>query len=277
MENDLNRLFTALWEQYRAVTPSAARIHTLLNEREPGAIVNDHIALRTFNLAPVRLSALANHFLNLGYKEGGEYHFEAKKLYARHYEHPDPDAPKVFISELLVDQCSPALQTTVQALVDQVAPAAVTAPDFPYSGRHWRLSYSTYRELMAESEYAAWLAAWGYRANHFTVSLNHLKGLQSVAAINALLKAEGFRINASGGEVKGSPAELLEQSSTLADQVALAFDDQTAVVPSCFYEFARRYPQDDGRLYTGFVAASADKIFESTHHHNHALPDVTNS
>ncbi len=35
-------------------------------------------------------------------------------------------------------------------------------------------------------------------------------------------------------------------------------------IPSCFYEFAKRYPQADGELYTGFVAASADKIFEST-------------
>ncbi|HET8848495.1 MAG TPA: DUF1338 domain-containing protein [Marinobacter sp.] len=277
MDNERDRLFTALWDQYRAVTPSAERIHRLLRERESGPVVNDHIALRTFNLEPVRLPALADHFLRLGYKAGGEYHFEAKKLYARHYEHPDPQAPKVFISELLVDQCTPALQTTVRSLVAQIPPEAVASPDFPYSGRHWRLSLQTYRELMAESEYAAWLAAWGYRANHFTVSLNHLSRIGSVAAMNTLLKAEGFRINTSGGEVKGSPAELLEQSSTLADQVPLTFDDQTAVVPSCFYEFAQRYPQADGRLYSGFVAASADKIFESTHNLKHALPDVTNS
>ncbi|MGB1300776.1 MAG: DUF1338 domain-containing protein, partial [Pseudoalteromonas tetraodonis] len=32
----------------------------------------------------------------------------------------------------------------------------------------------------------------------------------------------------------------------------------------CFYEFAIRYPKPDGEIYTGFVAASADKIFEST-------------
>ncbi len=33
---------------------------------------------------------------------------------------------------------------------------------------------------------------------------------------------------------------------------------------SRFDEFARRYPAADGRLYSGFVAKSADKIFEST-------------
>jgi hypothetical protein len=42
------------------------------------------------------------------------------------------------------------------------------------------------------------------------------------------------------------------------------FTDGTRNIPSCFYEFARRYPMANGQLYGGFVAASADKIFEST-------------
>ena len=56
MHSDVDTLFRALWEDYRAVTPSADRIHGLLAERENTAIVNDHIALRTFNLAPVATS-----------------------------------------------------------------------------------------------------------------------------------------------------------------------------------------------------------------------------
>ena len=35
-------------------------------------------------------------------------------------------------------------------------------------------------------------------------------------------------------------------------------------VTSCYYEFAYRYPMADGTLFSGFVADSADKIFEST-------------
>ena len=159
MHSDVDTLFRALWEDYRAVTPSADRIHALLAERENTAIVNDHIALRTFNPAPVGLDALAAHFLALGYQPCGEYHFEAKKLYARHYEHPDPEVPKVFISELLVEQCSDQLQAVVQGLVDQIDPKRVQADDFLYSGRHWNLDYSTYRQLLEESEYAGWLAA----------------------------------------------------------------------------------------------------------------------
>jgi hypothetical protein len=102
------------------------------------------------------------------------------------------------------------------------------------------------------------------RANHFTVSVNHLHNFETVADINQLLKDNGFKVNGSGGEVKGSPEDLLEQSSTMADRVPVQFSDQEATIPSCFYEFALRYPKPDGSLYNGFVAASADKIFEST-------------
>ena len=50
----------------------------------------------------------------------------------------------------------------------------------------------------------------------------------------------------------------------MADHVMVEFSDKTVAIPSCFYEFAKRYPMENGELYTGFVAASADKIFEST-------------
>ena len=42
------------------------------------------------------------------------------------------------------------------------------------------------------------------------------------------------------------------------------FTEGMEEIPSCYYEFALRYPKD-GELFQGFVAASADKIFESTH------------
>ncbi|PAV24757.1 succinyldiaminopimelate aminotransferase [Tamilnaduibacter salinus] len=265
MHSDRHTLFQKLWEHYLTVTPSAQDIHRLLGGTQGQAIVNDHIALRTFNLDPVRLDRLAEHFRVLGYQRGGEYHFDAKKLYARHYEHPDPTAPKVFISELLVDQCSPTLQAIVGDLVAQVDPAAVDADDFLYSGAHWSIDEATYRTLLEESEYAAWMAAWGWRPNHFTVSVNALEQYTTLASVNEALKDAGYRLNDSGGEIKGSPEVLLEQSSTLADEADVRFRDRTARIPSCFYEFAKRYPDKDGKLYGGFVPASADKIFESTH------------
>lgn len=264
MHTDRDTLFRNLWDNYREVTPSAQEIHRILGGTQGSEIVNDHIALRTFNLEKVNLDKLAAHFLALGYTEGGDYNFEAKKLYAKHYEHPDPTAPKVFISELMVEEFSPELQTIVRDMVDQISAEDVTADNFLYSGTHWQVDYATYKQLLAESEYAAWVAAWGYRANHFTVSVNQLAKFDSVEAVNKVLKDEGYTVNSSGGEIKGSPEAMLEQSSTMADKAEVTFKDQTVAIPSCFYEFAKRYPKADGQLYTGFVAASADKIFEST-------------
>lgn len=262
MHTDVNALFAALWQDYIEMTPSAAKVHSLLGKGE--AIINDHIALRTFNLDKVNLDVLAAHFEALGYKACADYNFDKKKLRAKHFEHTDSTQPKVFISELLVEEFSPELQAIVKEMVAQVDVAATLAENFLYSGRHWKVDFATYQKLLAESEYAAWVAAFGYRANHFTVSINHLPGYSSILEVNDALKQGDFVLNAAGGEVKGSPAELLEQSSTMADRIAVAFDDQTVELPSCFYEFALRYPKADGELYTGFVAASADKIFEST-------------
>jgi hypothetical protein len=118
--------------------------------------------------------------------------------------------------------------------------------------------------LRDESEYAAWLYLFGFRANHFTVSINYLEKFSGIIEVNEFLKSQGFPMNDSGGEVKGSPEQLLEQSSTLADQLEVAFQEGTYRVPSCYYEFATRYKDANGKLFSGFIAGSADKIFEST-------------
>ncbi|NMR25630.1 DUF1338 domain-containing protein [Pseudoalteromonas sp. NEC-BIFX-2020_015] len=264
MHTNVNTLFDNLWQNYLAVTPSAVKVHELLGSTQKDDVINDHIALRTFNHEKIGLEKLAAHFLAVGYKECGEYHFEAKKLYAKHYEHTDPKQPKVFISELLVEKCSTELQNIVNEMVANIDESVVTGDNFLYSGTHWQVDADTYKALLAESEYAAWMSAWGYRANHFTVNINELAKFDNIEDVNQALKDAGFALNTSGGEIKGSPAVLLEQSSTLADDFEVEFSDTKMSVPSCFYEFAIRYAKPNGELYTGFVAASADKIFEST-------------
>ena len=68
----------------------------------------------------------------------------------------------------------------------------------------------------------------------------------------------------SDGKIKGTPDDLLEQSSTLAGEIVVSFSDGPHTIPGCYYEFARRYPDASGRLFSGFVPGSASKIFEST-------------
>lgn len=256
-------LFESLWQDYiQRLCPSAAKVHQLLQEDEP--LINDHIALRTFNVEPLGIETLAKPFLAIGYKACGDYVFESKKLVAKHYEHPDPKQPKVFISELKVEECSPELQAIVAKLAAQVDADKLADSAFLHGGRLWDLSFADYQILAKESEYASWLAAHGYGANHFTVSVNQLNQLDEVKQVNDHLRQAGFVINESGGEVKGSPEVLLEQSSTMADKVPVNFTEGSEIIPGGFYEFAKRYPMENGELYPGFVAASADKIFEST-------------
>lgn len=263
MNKDL--LLSKLWEQYTIITPSAKKINSLLEEKGE-KIENDHIAIRTFNDARVSITVLEKPFVKAGYVAKGEYVFESKKLFARHYEHAtDKTAPRIFISELEVEKCSEELQLSVKELLDSCDPSVFEKEDLVLSGAVWNAnSFETYNNLLDESEYAAWMYIYGFRANHFTINVNVLTNFSNLEELNSFLKESSWRMNASGGEIKGTPAQLLEQSSTLADVAAITFDEGVKLIPSCYYEFALRYPMKNGDLYQGFVASSADKIFEST-------------
>ncbi len=258
-------VFEALWNDYVSLTPDAQKVHDLFTQAGE-TVLNDHIAFRTFDLPGIDVEALARPFLANGYVEKGQYHFESKKLFAKHYEHQtDPSAPRVFISQLLTGQLSPFVQQTAKACAAAIPAHMLQSDELIVAGNIWgKPSYTTYLKLRDESEYAAWLYVYGFRANHFTVNINALKVFDTIEKVNQHLKDNGFLLNTSGGEIKGTREELLQQSSTLAQITPIAFAEGTHEIPSCYYEFAIRYPDTDGKLYSGFIAKSADKIFEST-------------
>lgn len=263
MSQELDALLQALWDDYADLNPQARRIHALLAD-EGEVVVNDHIALRTFDDPRVDLEVLAAPFERAGYRAAGAYRFAEKKLRARHWEHPDPARPKLFISALELGRCSEALRERVAGLLAQVPAALLASPSLPACGRPWSVSAAEVEALRGESEYAAWLAAFGFRANHFTVLVNALRRFHDLQSLCAFLKGHGFSLSQAGGEIKGAPALGLEQASTLAGEVVLPLADGPHRVPGCYYEFARRHPGPDGRLFQGFLEGSADKIFEST-------------
>ena len=263
MTNSFQTFMNTLWTDYIKITPQAQRVYDLLTQSGE-TVVNDHIALRTFNHPKLGIQSLAAHFLKFGYTEAGDYSFTEKKLYAKHYQHADKSYPKIFISELELEKVSPFLRETISTLADQVPARTTERDDFVFSGKHWFTSYSTYLKIAEESKYAAWVYAFGFRPNHFTVSINDLKYFKDITRLNDFLKANDFNLNRSGGEIKGSPAEWLEQSSTMAPEIKVQFADGVYSIPGCYYEFAKRYERPNGELYQGFIAKSADKIFEST-------------
>lgn len=259
----LSALLDKMWKDYTAMNPQAQKIHDLFVEKGE-TIQNDHIALRTFNHPKVNVDVLAQPFVKSGYAEKGEYEFPEKKLFAKHYEHKDTTLPKIFISELKLEEFDQELQDTIHQLIDHMPNDLPQRFDFCSLGRPWEVSFLVYESLRKKSEYASWVAAHGYRPNHFTVLVNGLKNFDTLRQVNEFIKINGFAMNDSGGEIKGSKDVFLEQSSTKADVVKVPFTDGTYEVPACYYEFALRYPLPNGELYQGFVAKSADKIFEST-------------
>jgi len=258
-------IFKHLWEDYLLQNPETKKVYDLFKS-EGEEVINDHIAFRTFDHPKVSIDVLAKPFINAGYIKKGTYHFEVKKLKAHHFEHKsDEKAPKVFISALQVEKFSPFVQKTVNDLMNRIDDNFGKDASFLWGGSPWgRPDFGIYQNLQKESEYAAWLYVYGFRANHFTVFINYLKKHTDIYDLNQFLRDHGFAILESGGEVKGSPEELLEQSSIRAGKINVEFTDGVREIPSCFYEFAKRYPEASGKLYTGFIAKSADKIFEST-------------
>lgn len=258
-------IFQRLWKEYTDQNPSAQRIHDLFT-KENEIVENDHVAFRTFDDPRMNIQILSKKFLKAGYKFVGEYKFEDKHLNAVHLEHPDEEnAPRVFISELILSEFSEDFQKTVKKRLNSVGNAYYSDPDLVHKGSVWaKPSYNDYQALRKESEYAAWLYVHGFRVNHFTVSINALNKYDTIEKVNQFIKDNRFEMNSSGGEIKGTPEKLLQQSSTLSEIIKVEFEEGTYEVPACFYEFAIRYADENGQIFSGFIAANANKIFDST-------------
>lgn len=251
-------LLDVLWRDYVASTPQAERIHRLLTQR--GEILcNDHVALRTYaapglgGLGGLGINALARPFEALGWRARERYRLRDKHLRARYWQHDDATLPKVFLSELVIEELSPGAQAVIGALVAQLPAGFGERDDLPWAGRPWRVTHADYLVLLAESAYAAWVAAFGFRVHHFAVDVGSLSTFPDLEALDAFLIEHGEMLDDRGGTIKGSRAEGIAQSSTRADRVAVAFTDTTVRIPSCFYEFARRFPLPSGELFHGFA------------------------
>jgi hypothetical protein len=267
---ELEGIFSALWADYAAFNPRAKKIYDLIFAREKKnnplleRLSNDHIALRTYNRSPIGLKQISSLFEKYGYEKKGDYVFEDKKLFAWHLEHADKNLPKIFISELECEKLSSFVLETAIQVTKAVDSKKAAHESLLWSGRPWPAEHSVYQKLLKESEYAAWLYAFGFRANHFTISVNDLQTFSGLTELNEFIVANGFELNSAGGIIKGTPQLFLEQSSTMAEKAQVIFDDGQFQIPSCYYEFALRHKLPSGKLYQGFVTASADKIFEST-------------
>jgi hypothetical protein len=261
----VSEFFARLWEQYTEVAPQALQIFRHV-ESKFGSVRNDHVAFRTFDRERISIDVLEQAFLSFGYRRHQRYDFPDKHLEAFGYLPPHDDLPLVFLSQLKCDEFPDAVGAWVERALYSVEAFPEDPAELLLLGRPWDPpSWEDYQALSDVSPYAAWMSVWGFRVNHFTVAVHDLPARPTLEQLVDSLLEQGFMMNREGGLIKGTRAELLEQASTLAELRPVSFaDGEVRAVPSCYYEFARRYADTSGQLYQGFVAASATNIFEST-------------
>lgn len=290
----LDEVLAGLMGRYQSRVPDVQRVIRQMVARgmigSADDIENDHIAFRTLGVPELGIRSFEKIFLHYGYEKRDPYYFASKKLNAFWYAPPADRYPRVFISELRVDDLSPASQGIIRAYTDEVTSDPVDAldlnssadvDDFLHRGL-WRCpTWKDYAGLLEESEYAAWVIYNRYYLNHFTISVHNLPPpYNTVERFNEFLEASGIKLNSAGGKAKVSPDGLLIQSSTVAQLINAEFDDgwggiETHTIAGSYVEFAERrvLPEyahlpaaDIERRHRrdGFEAGNADKIFEST-------------
>ncbi len=290
----LEYILDGLMRRYRQRVPAVGKIlHAMVEQgiiRDASEIENDHIAFRTMGVAHLGIRSLEKIFLHHGYQRRDSYRFESKKLNAYWYAPPADRFPRIFISELRVDDLSPDARRIIHSYTDEVTSDPVdrldledgSAVDAFLHQSLWRTpTWPDYERLAQESEYAAWVIYNRYYLNHFTISVHNLPApYNTVESFNQWLESIGIRLNTAGGKCKVSPDGLLIQSSTVAEMVDAEFDDgqggrQVHRIPGSYVEFAERrvlpqfahLPADQIRRQhrrDGFESGNADKIFEST-------------
>lgn len=292
MQNiNFQEILNGLMDRYKNRVPDVQKIlKSMLDNgviNSDSEIENDHIAFRTLGVPNLGIASLEKIFLHYGYTKRDYYFFEGKKLNAYWYSPPLDIFPRIFISELRVNDLSERARNIIKKYSDIVTQDPVDSIDLNNSAAvdaflHsslWELPrLDDYLTLSEESEYAAWTIYNRYYLNHYTISVHNLKsGYDTIEDFNGFLEKIGIKLNNSGGVIKKSPDGLLLQSSTVAQMIEAEFQNGlTHRISGSYVEFAERKPYVQFAYLPkaeikrehrrdGFEAQNADKIFESTY------------
>ena len=287
----LDKILHHLFIPYFKRVPDVIKIfNAMIKEgiiNDTDEILNDHVAFRTLGVKYLGIQSLEKIFLHHGYTKMDHYHFESKKLDAYWYAPHHPKYPRVFISELRVEDLSHQTQKllikyTQDVKADPVEALNLEDADAVEAFFHQPLfslpTSKEYQQLLNESEYAAWVLYNRYYLNHYTLSIHALKkGYNTLENFVLFLEKIGIKLNDAGGKIKVSRDKLLKQSSTVAEMVKAKFSDGSILsISGSYVEFAERrilpeYKQlpenqiSPKHRREGFEASNADKIFESTY------------
>jgi Domain of unknown function (DUF1338) len=298
----LRNLWHQLWENY-SHRVSYARVYQQMITQAGGTVANDHIAFRSLRLIVdtktgkinLGIEYLAQIIEALGYLAAGEYIFPDQHLYARHYRHPEQDKfdlPKLFISELVVDE----LPDEIVLLIEQTVTTGLSTNALSFLSsidslsesevetfvnqlqtiftRPWQPPLkSTVEAVNQVTQYGAWVLLHGYAVNHFTGYINRQNTPQypHIESTVRGLSELGVPMKAT---IEGSQGSGLRQTATqAATEMVMVRDDissELITIPwtYAYYEIAERNliqtASGEKVLFEGFLNAQAKNLFEMT-------------
>ncbi|NTX05537.1 MULTISPECIES: DUF1338 domain-containing protein [Myxococcus] len=240
------RLLDLLWERYASEVPFARTFVQLSG----GSFRNDHVALRSLARPGGGIALFSRPFERLGWKPAGAYTFPDAHLSAIYLSHP-AGLPRVFISELKSEELSPRARELLGTLPDDPPPpedvdalaAWFCSPPPP--------SEAALLELEKESQYGAWLLAFGRKVNHFTGSVDDVEVWQQ------RMRDAGVPMKA---DIEGAPGTSLRQTATQAAPLSVTLrEGGRRPWPYAYFEIAQRAPDFDG-----FLGPQARALFDMT-------------
>ncbi len=295
-------LFNKLWDQFLERV-SYAKVYSDLVTQRGGHVVNDHIAFRTFNThtgeQPEGIRALRHILLSLGYKPAAKYKFQKKKLNAVHFEHPDVTLPKIFVSQLEVEQLPEWAQQLIHKTVKDTrylltdhsiellnilkekemlpseAAEYLTNDLVNYFRRPWDIpDKEDLLQLNDVSQYGAWVLLHGNSVNHFTAFINYqnVKEWPDLETTCKALKEAGVPMK---DVIEGEKGSKLQQSSTQAVKEEVKVRGERGIEQMiwtyAYYELAQRglvEVNGEKKLFSGFLGEQAKHLFDMTQTHD---------
>lgn len=294
-------LLNRLWGQYVQRVTYAHRYAEMVLARG-GDVHNDHIAFRTLNThtgtMPSGVPAIARVFTALGYGRKEEYPFQEKKLTAWHYEHrTNPDQPKIFISQLEVDELDAETAELIrESVIDTVDPLSrediellsilnqgrsLSEQDATrlvdhlchFFARPWEApSREVVEKVNKTSQYAAWTLLHGNSVNHFTAHINkqNVHAWKDIEDTANALKEAGIPMKT---EFEGEAGSKLRQTSTEAVVIPCEVREKDGSIGEimwsyAYYELAERGMVSDknGKKvpFNAFLGEQATNLFDMT-------------